>query len=193
MYRGSLLKNVFPQEYQKIAENLFPSGGLSSPKGPSLKAMAEFANALGIGRDFKKFLSLPRTGNPEMENFLENFQYNLDLLIQKTWVEKADEARKEKLQGQVPGFIASIKKGKSQQALEEFSAILDELANLFFGIQSTREDFNEYTFRIDEQIGLFWWYGSQLGSLSEEHKDNPMEDESLWALLLIGICYLTNF
>ncbi|MDR0567806.1 MAG: hypothetical protein LBG87_01180, partial [Spirochaetaceae bacterium] len=51
------------------------------------------------------------------------------------------------------------------QALADFSLILDELAYLFFGAQSRKEDFTEYTFRIDAQMGLFWWYGQQIGTL----------------------------
>jgi hypothetical protein len=194
MYRGSLFNNnAIPEEYRKAAENLFPLKGFSAQKSPSLKAAAEFAVALGIGTEYKKLLNLITSSVQEMDDFLERFQNNLDLLIQKTWVEKADEERKEVLLNEVPGFVDGIEKKNFQQALEEFGAILDELAYLFFGGQSTREDFAEYTFRIDAQMGLFWWYGSQLGCLKEAIKDSRAEDESLWAILLIGICYLTNF
>jgi len=41
-------------------------------------------------------------------------------------------------------------------------------------------------------MGLFWWYGSRLGSLKNAGK-TAVSDETLWAILLIGICYLTNF
>jgi hypothetical protein len=190
MYRSPGI-NAIPDEYRLIAENLFPPRGFSS-KEHCLKAAAEFANALGIGAEYKRLLGLNRVSGGDLSGFLEQFQNNLDLLIQKTWVEKADEARKEKLQDEVPGFVRGIEQGKFQQALEEFGAILEELAYLFFGTQSTKEDFSEYTFRIDAQIGLFWWYGLQLGCLKEMNKDAP-ENESLWAVLLIGICYLTNF
>jgi len=194
MYRGTLLTNdAIPKEYRKIAENLFPAVGFSAKKGPSLKAATDFAIALGIGTEYKKLLNLSKKSSTELGEFLGHFQDNLDLLIQKTWVEKADEARKEKLQNEVPGFVEGIEKRNFQQALEDFGEILEELAYLFFGTQSTREDFSEYTFRIDEQMGLFWWYGSQLGCLKEIIKDSSDNDEALWAVLLIGICYLTNF
>ncbi|GHV93882.1 hypothetical protein AGMMS50293_02020 [Spirochaetia bacterium] len=154
-----------------------------------MQAAADFAEALGIGAEYKRLLGLNKNdeGKPV---FLEHFQNNLDLLIQKTWVEKADESRKEKLQDEVPGFMAVIEQGNFQQALEEFGAILEELAWLFFGAQSTKDDFTEYTFRIDAQMGLFWWYGGRLASL----KDLGAQDgEVLRAILFIGICYLTNF
>jgi hypothetical protein len=188
MYRSP--SSAIPDEYRLIAENLFPSGGPPSSK-KGLKAAGEYANALGIGTEYKRLLD--KVSGAELSGFLGQFQNNLDLLIQKTWVEKADEARKEKLQDDVPGFVSGIVHGKFQQALVEFGAILEELAYLFFGTQSTKEDFSEYTFRIDAQIGLFWWYGSQLGCLKEMYKDGVPDNESLWAVLLIGICYLTNF
>jgi hypothetical protein len=57
-----------------------------------------------------------------------------------------------------------------------------------FGEQSDKEDFTEYTFRIDVQMGLFWWYGSRLHLLKE-----VKNDKVLWAVLLLGLCFLTNF
>jgi hypothetical protein len=140
----------------------------------------------------------------DLERFLRHFQNNLDLLIQKTWVDKADEVRKEKLQDRVSGFIADIVREEYRKALKEFSVILGELLHLLFGPQSNRDDFGEYAFRIDAQVGLLWWYGRQIGRfkpLSNETQGNgpgktaandPCR-EGLWAVLLLGICYLTNF
>lgn len=182
---------AIPGEYRKKAERLFPVRGFAPGEGPSLKAAADFAKALGIGAEYKRLLAADKTGR-EMRIFLGHFRNNLDLLIQKTWVEKADEARKEQLQDEIPEFMAVIEQGNVRQALEQFGAILEELAYLFFGAQSAKDDFTEYTFRIDSQMGLFWWYGARLGSLknlSEEAADATV----LWAVLLIGICYLTNF
>ena len=182
-------------EYRKIAEALFPQDDVSSddmPPGLELAATAGFAEALGIGADFRRLLDVTKN-TVKMQEFLGHFQNNLDLLIQKTWVEKADEERKEKLQDDVPPFMSFIMQENFPQAIEAFGAILEELAYLFFGTQSTRDDFTEYTFRIDTQMGLFWWYGSQLGKLKKTGGGIDANDEFLWAVLLIGICYLTNF
>ena len=193
MLRSSARGNsAIPDEYKKITKNLFPADE-NAVKGPGSKAALEFANALGIGTDYRRFLEINKESEKEMDELLENFRNNLDLLIQKTWVEKTDEVRKDKLQDDVPGFVTGIKQGTYQKALEEFGIILEELAYLFFGAQSTRDDFTEYTFRIDNQMGLFWWYGSQIGNLKEMYKKSEINDESLWAVLLLGICYLTNF
>jgi hypothetical protein len=187
------VNNAIPEEYRRIVDGLFPPQGYPAGEGPAIDAAAAFAEILGIGSDYKHLLTVNRT-DKKMRQFLGHFQNNLDLLIQKTWVEKAEESRKEKLQSVIPGFIAGIERGDYRKALTEFSAILKELAYLFFGVQSYKEDFTEYTLRIDTQMGLFWWYGGQIGGLQQSENDSrePVS-EWLWAVLLIGICYLTNF
>jgi len=186
------MSHRLPDEYRKVGEALFPSDSNTSKNGVGLAEVAAFAEALGIGSEYQRLLGVERNA-AEMRKFLSHFQNNLDLLIQKTWVEKADESRKEKVQDDVLPFMTQIEQGNFKQALEEFGAILEELAYLLFGRQSSKEDFAEYTFRIDLQMGLFWWYGTQLGSLKDAGKNGAISDETLWAILLIGICYLTNF
>jgi len=181
--------SAIPGEYRKTAERLFPKGG----QKPDIKAASEFAKALGIGVEYQRLLALDRS-SVDMRKFLEHFQNNLDLLIKKTWVEKSDEARKGKLHDKISPFVASIEQNNFQQAIEEFGAIFGELAYLFFGVQSSADDFLEYVFRIDAQIGLFWWYGGRLSSLKEiKDKNGVIDDKVLWAVLLLGLCYLTNF
>ena len=193
MNRSSPCKNLaIPGEYRSIAEALFPPDGIPAGKDSGLAAAADFAEALGIGSEYQRLLGVNKN-TKNMQVFLGRFQNNLDLLIQKTWVEKSDESRKEKLQDDVPPFMALIMEEKYTKAIEEFGVILEELAYLFFGSQSTKEDFTEYTLRIDTQMGLFWWYGSQLSSLNKTGKSAEMSKEYLWVLLLMGICYLTNF
>jgi hypothetical protein len=187
------VNEAIPEEYRKIAEGLFPPEGYPAGQGPTVDSAAAFADILGIGSEYRHLLAVNRT-DKKMRQFLGHFQNNLDLLIQKTWVEKADESRKEKLQNSVPGFIAGIDRGEYRRALADFSVIMEELAYLFFGAQSYKEDFTEYTFRIDTQMGLFWWYGGQIGGLQQDGNEVLEPDhEWLWAVLLIGICYLTNF
>jgi hypothetical protein len=191
---------AIPEEYRKIAEDLFPPNGYPNREGPSLNKIQDFAEILGLGPDYKQFLEASNSGahfrpriGKNLEALLLSFQNNLDLLIQKTWVEKADESRKDDLTEQVPDFIAKIEEGNYSKALEEFGAILDELAWLFFGDQSQKDDFTEYTFRIDTQFGLFWWYGNQLCSQQAQAWMKGTDKGILKAILLLGISYLTNF
>jgi len=183
---------ALPGEYRKPAERLFPEEGYSKGQSPDLKSAAGFAKSLGIDVDYQRLLALDKN-SVELRTFLEHFQNNLDLLIQKTWVEKAEEKRKEHLQDKIPLFMGFIENGDYPKAIEEFASILEELAFLFFGIQSGKNDFTEYTFRIDAQMGLFWWYGARLNRLRDFSETNSGDDKILWAVLLLGLCYLTNF
>jgi len=182
-----------PGEYRKTAERLFLKDKLLKGQKPDLKAVGEFAKSLGIGVEYQRLLGIDKNSN-DFRVFLDLFQNNLDLLIKKTWVEKSDETRKGKLQDDIPSFMETIEKADFIKAIEKFNVILDELAYLFFGSQSEKEDFAEYTFRIDAQMGLFWWYGSKLELLNEiNNKNIDKGDNVLWAILLLGLCYLTNF
>jgi len=182
-----------PSEYRKAAEHLFLKDGFSKGQKPEIKAACEFAKSLGIGVEYQRLLALEKTSG-ELRTFLDHFQNNLALLIKKTWVDKSDETRKGKLQDDIPLFMATIEQTDYIKAINEFSTILDELAYLFFGAQSESEDFAEYTFRIDVQMGLFWWYGSKLELLNDMKVQNiDKNDKALWAILLLGLCYLTNF
>jgi hypothetical protein len=178
---------VLPYEYRNAAEALFPS---AEGKGPSEEAACAFADILGIGENYRKLWNVCKTGKTT-GGFLDSFQNNLDLLIQKTWVEKSEETRKEDLLDKVQPFIHLIENGEYPNALEEFGAILEELAYLFFGAQSQKDDFTEYALRIDPLFGLFWWYGGQLNSKHDSIKN--LDPKIQFALLLLGICYLTDF
>ncbi|MCL1992666.1 MAG: hypothetical protein FWG66_06945 [Spirochaetes bacterium] len=199
----SQCNDAVPIEYRPTAETLFPPNGFPAGKWPDIQAALDFADILGVGADYRRLLALDKSGR-QFLTYLAHFQNNMDLMIQKTWVEKADEKRKEKLQDKLPELIALIEGGEYPAALEEFGAAILELAYLFFGAQSTRDDFTEYAFRVDEQMGLFFWYGGRLALLKElNEKELPAAaaaavageelDECLRAVLLIGICYVTNF
>ena len=187
-----LTSKALPREFRSASEKLFPPKGFREGKGPTVDAAGAFAEILGIGGDFKKLWNVYKAEKP-MGDFLSRFQNNLDLLIQKTWVEKADEERKNALQDKVPTFMSLIENGDYLAALEEFGAMLEELAYLFFGAQSQKDDFAEYALRIDPRIGLFWWYGGQLNGARGAPWVKKVNQSILFALLLLGICYLTDF
>jgi hypothetical protein len=176
---------AIPLEYRPTAEALVPEAGFPDASGPKESQALAFAEMLGIGWDYRRLLSAPAE---EMDSFLDSFRNNIDILIQKTWVEKDDEQKKICLQDKVPTLLKLLDKEDYRSALSEFGAILDGLAFLLFGAQSRQCDFTEYTMRIDEQMGLFWWYGSRLADLSKIE-----DDSAFFPVLLIGLVYLTNF
>ena len=77
---------TLPKEYRAIAEKLFPPRGFQEGKGPTAEAAGAFAGILGIGEDYRRLSDTHKTGRG-VEEFLNHFQNNLDLLIQMTWVE----------------------------------------------------------------------------------------------------------
>jgi hypothetical protein len=190
MFASHCTSKSLPGEFRTTAEKLFPPAGFGRGKGPSLEAAAAFAAVLGIGDDFKKLWDVHYSGQA-MREFLEHFRNNLDLLIQKTWVEKTDEIRKEALQDKIPQLITIMEKEDYPEALKEFGDILEELSYLFFGDQSQKDDFAEYALRIDPQFGLFWWYGGQISG--DRIWAGNIDRNIIFALLLLGICYLTDF
>lgn len=183
----STLQNILdpiPAEYRVISERLFPSAGTGAHTDA---AALEFASLLGVGNDLSALIA-GVDGERALRRQLGHFRNNVELLIQKTWVEKADEAHKEKLLDRIPVLVADLEKGDSERALRAFVHILDELAYLLFGAQSHKADFIEYAFRIDPQIGLFWWYAGRLSSLL-----GSSDPAALRSTLLIGVCFLAAF
>jgi hypothetical protein len=110
-------------EYHAVAEALFPPEGFSPERKPDLKAVRDFAKALGIDADYERLFALDRD-DAKMHGFLGHFQNNLDLLIRKTWVEAADEERKGTLQDEIPPLMVLIEQGNFQQAIGGFGKIL---------------------------------------------------------------------
>ncbi|MDR2602645.1 MAG: hypothetical protein LBC53_09410 [Spirochaetaceae bacterium] len=181
---GIEYENQFlPDEYKEKAAALF------SPAGPhpSQKALMDFVDLLGISVEYKRVLSMDNDAL-DFTKFISSFYKNIELLIDKTWVEASEEMRKETLHARLPAFFSALEEKNYKKALNEFSCVLDELAFLLFGEQSRKKDFVEYTFRIDSQIGLFWWYTAALRNYRPD-----LKHEFQRALLLIGLCYLSNF
>jgi len=182
-----VIDEVIPAEYRTIAEQLFPPAGTGLPGTYTETEIRRFADLLGVGPDCMPVMDHQQIAQAD-RRLLGHFRNNVELLIQKTWVEKADEAHKEKLLDRIPVFVADMEQGAYPRALQTFVLILDELAYLLFGSQSRKGDFIEYTFRIDGQIGLFWWYAGKLSSVA-----GNAEPATLRPILMIGVCFLAAF
>ncbi|AEJ18807.1 hypothetical protein [Gracilinema caldarium] len=178
------IDDVIPAEYRELTDQLFPATGVGAPGFNGFLAEQQFAKLLGIDHDFIQALH-DSQDELVLKRLLIHFQNNVELLIHKTWVEKADEAHKEKLLTRIPRFVNTMESGQYDVALQMFIDIEQELAYLLFGAQSHKGDFLEYTFRIDSQIGLFWWYAGKLSQLQ-----TVRVQEMLRVYLLIGICFL---
>ncbi|MDR2490136.1 MAG: hypothetical protein LBD20_01890 [Spirochaetaceae bacterium] len=176
-----------PAEYTERANALFPDKGHVQENAPQNRSFVEFAELLGIGADYRRIVAM-QDDDLDFIKFVASFYKNLELLIDKTWVEKSDEMRKVMLHAQLPVFFSDMENRNYEKALDAFGNVLGELAFLLFGEQSEKKDFIENTFRIDSQMGLFWWYAGTLRKLKFH-----WNQEFQRALLLIGLCFLSNF
>jgi hypothetical protein len=182
------IDEVIPSEFRAVAEHLFPETDDHSDGAASELAAARFAATLGVGEEYERCVLAQDDRERADRRLLAHFRNNVELLVQKTWVEKADEAHKEKLLDRLPLFVADMEAGDYSRALKTFVHIADELAYLLFGSQSRKGDFIEYVSRIDSQMGLFWWYAGAVSSLLGEE-----DAKRLRAILLVGVCFLAGF
>jgi hypothetical protein len=183
-----VIDEVIPSEYRTVAEDLYPSIIGQGDDRATDAAAAAFAACLGLGAEFSAYLLPPGAARAAADRrLLGHFRNNVELLIQKTWVEKADEAHKEKLLDRVPVFVAEMEKGDYERALKTFIHIAEELAYLLFGSQSRKGDFIAYASRIDPPMGLFWWYSGNLASILGSRREDAVR-----SVLLIGVAYLAS-
>lgn len=116
-----------------------------------------------------------------------SFQKNLELLVQKTWVEKADEAMKEEMLFRINTLCGNLSRYDYHTSLSEFLPVLHDVVYLLFGNLAKNEYFLEYAVRIDPDFGFFWYYINSLPS------HLPWSEEKCRAAVLLGIFFLANF
>ncbi len=183
-------ESVF-SEFRKAAEDLLPIilGEVQKTVSEFEKAAIEFAGEFGSATEFSNYFVLDLDERSRAERrLLSHFQNNVELLIQKTWVEKADESTKEKLLARIPVLVEDFSQGAYDKALKVFTHLVDELLYLLFGAQSRKADFLDYALRIDPRLGLFCWYGARLSTAL-----GRMDADRLRALVLIGFYFLAIF
>lgn len=149
-----------------------------------------FANILGNPGEFYPVVSGSKGERLiHIERLLRAFRENVELLIRKTWVEKHDEKRKERVQEDLVSFVQEFQSGSVQKAFPHFIALSLGIARLLFGNQAQAPDFLEYTFRIDPKLGIFYWF---VGQLKEQRAAD--DTDALWTLeLLLGMFALASF
>jgi hypothetical protein len=120
------------------------------------------------------------------------FQNNLNLLIEKTWIEKSDEALKEQVLYRLKLYCARLADKRYLESQHDFMEVLNDTVYLLFGAQSKKPDFAEYAMRIDPEFGIFWQYIRVLST----HTKTPglsEQSEKCRVLLLLGMFFLENY
>ena len=70
---------------------------------------------------------------------------------------------------------------------KSFVNVMFEVVYLMFGSQAKKEDFAEYTLRIDPEFGIFWRY------LQGLPKDGGASAEKSRISILLGMYFLSNY
>jgi len=121
------------------------------------------------------------------KKLIKSFYNNLTLLVQKTWVEKSDEALKEQVLFQLDDVSAALEEKKYATVYEKFMLLLYDTVYLLFGQQSKKDDFGEYALRIDPDFGVFWQF------LQKTSFSVPKSEDIGRIYILLGMCFLANY
>lgn len=177
-----------PDAVRKAANVLLPRFIASAEDSSLAPLVIELAAVLGDSGNFRAIVSEKSTQRDLSEQKLvSGFQKNIELLVQKTWVEKADEALKDEILFRITNLCRNLSQYDYHTALSEFLPVLRDVVFLLFGSLSKTDSFLEYAVRIDPDFGFFWYYITNLPA-----HDNWSEEKCRDAVLL-GICFLANF
>ena len=116
---------------------------------------------------------------------------NIQLLVQKTWVEKDDEECKEdtlyRINSLCEKLIISASPSVYKDLFEECFSILQDVVSLLFGDLVKSDSFIEYAFRIDPDFGFFWYYVTCLA------KAELISAEKARYAVLLAMFFMANF
>jgi hypothetical protein len=178
-------------ESEKAAFSVFASLVGTSKTGELPDRAIAFADILGNPGEFRRYARGSQGERlAEIDHLLKVFRENAELLVHKTWVEKSDDKRKERLIEEVVSFEREFREGAIRPSFRRFVMLCHSIAHLLFGAQSRADDFLLYTFRIDPKLGLFFWY---VGELEAQVHADAGSDELCTMETLLGMYVLSCF
>lgn len=159
----------------------------------TVKAVADFSESQDcksesvnlIGKMFGFSGDFAEMNEANQQKLLVSFKNNLQLLIQKTWVEKSDIALKEQILYRLQNF--GLEEVDWCKNYASFLEIINNAVYLMFGQQTKSEDFCEYSLRIDPGFGIFWWFIQSLPPKTEWPLDKCRNS------VLLGMYFLANY
>ncbi len=152
-----------------------------------------YSSSLKIAAAFNKgnFSSFTDNCDDDTEKkLIESFKKNVNLLVQKTWVEKDDEEFKEETLYRIQKLCDKLISGSDKSFTASFSecfSILYDVVVLLFGDMVRENSFLDYAFRIDPDFGFFWYYIERISKIQ-----NFSEDKARCSILL-AMFFLANF
>ncbi len=179
-----IISQIVDKNVIKAMETFISDTDVKSVSSASLVLAGVFGNE----RDFNHLLNDETSLKENAEKkLISSFHNNLQLLVQKTWVEKADEALKEQILERLNCFCEHVKTSDYVKSYESFITVLHDAVYLMFGAQAKKDDFSEYALRIDPGFGIFWWYLQNLPQTC------AWESFKVRLALLLGMFFLANY
>ena len=154
-------------------------------KIPAEEAMV-IAEQFGADSSFKSVLEASEVTAAERK-LIGSFNSNVNLLVQKTWVEKDDEALKEQVLYKLDGLCKEFENDNYGASYAGLVQLLRDVVYLMFGTQTNSGEFLEYAFRIDPGFGIFWWYVESLPT------ERPAAEAVAKTYLLLSMIFLSNY
>lgn len=180
--------NSMPEVVKQAVTSILPAFVKTTDDTEIASLTVQLALAFGDQGLFPPVVAAKDAGREEAEKKLvASFQRNLQLLVQKTWVEKADEAMKEEMLQRIDALSKNLFNRDYHSSLSDFLPVLHDVVYLLFGTLARSDSFLEYAVRIDPDFGFFWYYINSL----PPHKD--WSEEKCRSAVLLGICFLANF
>lgn len=177
-----------PATVKKAVTAVLPSFMESDDDSTLASDSALIAAAFGDDGSFHSVVTEKNAERDEAEKHLvQSFQKNLELLVQKTWVDKTDEALKEEMLFRIDTLCKNLTKYDYHTSLSEFLPVLHDVVYLLFGSLAKTDSFLEYAVRIDPDFGFFWYYINNLPA------HERWSEEKCRTAVLLGIFFLANF
>lgn len=181
--KNNLISQFVEDDILNAFENLVNNDDIHSSVDASLKISPLFGNK----KDFSAIVATEEASSGAEEKLINSFYNNLNLLVQKTWVEKADEALKEQILTRLETLCVEVKKNNYTSSFNAFVSVIRDVVYLMFGNQAKKEDFSEYALRIDPGFGIFWWYIECLPL------ENSWANEKNRIVMLLAMFFLANY
>ncbi|AGT43230.1 hypothetical protein [Treponema pedis] len=188
MVASSFDDNLIPQTIKDAAFYGIPKFIASDNAEDLASSALQIAKAF----DRKDFFDCTEQCNPQVEKkLIESFMKNIQLLAQKTWVEKTDEEFKEETIYRInilcEKFLAASTKSVYKEMFTEYFSILHDVILLLFGSMVKTGDFLKYALRIDPDFGFFWYYVDNISKISN------VSEEKARCSVLLAMFFLANF
>ncbi len=176
------------EDVKNIAVVEIPKFLISTDEKELSDLALDISKAFGRG-DFSVFL-----GNCSVDTeikLIQSFVKNVQLLVQKTWVEKADEELKEDTLYRINKLCDSLISSETNRSYElvfvECFSILYDVVVLLFGDLVKTENFLDYACRVDPTFGFFWYFIEKISKI-----EKPGEAKARISILL-AMFFLANF